>query len=65
MSKHQKPIKFTAFLSILIIICMVFFAFFYLCFSQQAVGAAQDIWQHFKTLSLIVVGYWFGSNSKN
>lgn len=65
MSKHQKSIKFTAILSILIIICMVFFSVFYFHIAQQTEEAAQDIWQHFKTLSFIVFGYWFGSNYKH
>jgi CHASE3 domain sensor protein len=66
MSKHQQTIKPKAIfnLSIFIILCMLCFAVFYLYLAQDNNEAIQDIWQHFKALSLIVVGYWFGNSNK-
>jgi hypothetical protein len=64
-NNHRPPLSAISFISILIILETFAFAFFFIYFSNENAMAARDIWEHFKSLSLIVVGYWFGSVKEN
>jgi|TARA_Y100000310_G_scaffold122206_1_gene120861 hypothetical protein len=64
--KHQVPVKphTIDFLSILLISALILFAVLFLILSENQSDAIDDIWSHFKNISLIVVGYVFGSSKK-
>ena len=52
------------FLSIFLIIALVLAASLLLILAVNQSDAINDIWSHFKTISLIVVGYVFGNSEK-
>jgi hypothetical protein len=52
------------FLSIFLIVVLVIVASLLLFMSVNQSDAINDIWSHFKTISLIVVGYVFGNSKK-
>ena len=63
MSKKHNSIKpkTLSIISIAIIFFMFVFAIVFIYISDDKGLAAIDVWEHIKTISLIVVGYWFGS----
>jgi uncharacterized membrane protein len=52
------------FLSIFLIVALILAALLLLIYSESQSDAINDIWSHFKTISLIVVGYVFGNSTK-
>jgi uncharacterized membrane protein len=52
------------FLSIFLIVALILAALLLLIYSENQSDAINDIWSHFKTISLIVVGYVFGNSTK-
>lgn len=52
------------FLSIFLIGSLILAALLLLIYSENQSDAINDIWSHFKTISLIVVGYVFGNSTK-
>ncbi len=62
--KNSVTPKTIHFLSIFLIIVLVLTALILLIFSENQSDAISDIWSHFKSISLIVVGYVFGNSKK-
>jgi len=64
--KHKNSINSNTihFLSIFLIVALVLAASLLLIYSENQSDAIKDIWSHFKSISLIVVGCVFGSSKK-
>lgn len=52
------------FLSIFLIVSLGVAALLLVLFSENQSDAINDVWSHFKSISLIVVGYVFGNSKK-
>jgi hypothetical protein len=60
--KHNSSKSKTLYIiSIAIIFYMLAFSLVFINVSDDRSLAASDVWEHIKTICLIVVGYWFGS----
>jgi len=64
--KNKNPVTPNTihFLSIFLIFALVLAAFLLLIYSENQSDAINNIWSHFKSISLIVVGYVFGNSKK-
>jgi len=58
--KHQDSPKIVTTLSIIIMLGLAATAIIYIALSNDKGGASQEVWGHFKDLSILVIGYYFG-----
>ena len=65
MSNQDQPKNFTTTLSVLIFLGLAITGILAIYFSTNKAETSLVIWSHFKDLSLIVAGYFFGKRAKN
>jgi hypothetical protein len=44
----------------IVMLALIFSSLLYIILNENRTAAMNDVWSHFKNLSLIVIGYFFG-----
>ncbi len=63
MSNNSQNSKVIIFISIFVLLCLLISATTYIFLSDDKSSASKEVFSHFRSLSILVVGYFFGHSS--